>query len=135
MIFALTVMGGYSLCGLILLFTLSLVSLGLVLHFVYKSVNDEKTEQVSDLVYEEVSMKTLTQLAVYKHKAELYLAYNLVEIFSLQDAAKTLLFFVIVHVIALWLWIFSPTDKNVAWVIYNIVILTPFMWLRIQPFM
>lgn len=119
MVFMLTVFGGYSVSGLILLFTLKIVVIGLGFHFVYKAVNDEKSELVSDIQYEEVSIRTLQKIFVKEYEGKINFFYTLVDMLCIEDPAKTLAFLTVVNTITLWLWIFNVGDKTVAWAIYN----------------
>lgn len=82
MICLLTIFGGYSVSGLVLLFTLLLIIMGLLFHFIYKAVNDEKSEVVTDVQYEEVSIRTLQKIFIKFYEAKISFFYALVDLVS-----------------------------------------------------
>ena len=121
MTFGLSVLFGQSLFGLIFLFTIFLVAGGILLHLIYVAVNDSQQKQQNEqpsTYFEQVSVGTIAN--VYKELFRIYVTQQdqFLELLACVDPAKSLLFFIIVHILVLWVWLTDVAIISVVWAIY-----------------
>ena len=115
--FCLVVVFKHSIISLAFLFTMFLISSGIIMHLVYMLVNDKKSKSQADVLYEEVSEENV--ILIMKSLINNYLSivdewYHLI---SFIDPAKTLSAFFVMHLLVIFVWVFNVRMWTLLWTI------------------
>ena len=134
LIFALNVLYGHSIISLIPLFTIFVLTLGLLMHSFYMAVNDSTSQLNQEFDFEEVSPQWVVQLLSFSY-SKFYTLYNqYISLVAFLDPEHSLVALAIFHLLVLWTFLCNVSVMALVWAIHLACILRPFYYPKIQPY-
>lgn len=130
--FSLTVLFNYSFLSLLILFTLILTGFGVALHLVYLAVNNTRMETDSQVHFEEVSTQTISSLLVSLIAVQVRTFDSFVHLICFVDPLKSVFFYLVLHLLVAFIWLFNVSDMTFIWITSNIALSAEFIWPLVQ---
>ena len=122
LVLSLTVLFNYSVLSLLFLFTLFLTGLAVALHLLYLAVNNTRVEMDSKKHFEEVSAQTITSLLKYMHTVQVRTFDSCVNLVCFVDPVQSVSFYILLHLLVAWIWVFNVSDTTFLWIASNIAL-------------
>ena len=124
---ALNVLFGNSMVSLVLLYTIFVVSVAAGLNIVYMTVNDNRHKHYTvEMDYEEVDSEQVLAVIKWIFAESLLIQDQVVLLVSMSDPVSTIIAFLILHLIVLWVWLFDVSILALIWALHLCVVLKPY---------
>ena len=78
--------------------------------------------------FEEVSAQTITSLLKYMHTVQVRTFDSCVNLVCFVDPVQSVSFYILLHLLVAWIWVFNVSDTTFLWIASNIALTAEFFW-------